>query len=102
MYEVEYVDGEKSTFYANLVSENMFAHIDEEGNHHLMMYKVTDHWFNEAAVKSKDDFLTTSSGTKFRRWTTQGVSLCIKYYDRNTTWVALKGIKEAYPIQLAQ
>ena len=66
------------------------------------MDKINNHWFDEATVKSQDDFVTTSSGTKFRRQTTQGVSLCIKWRNGNTTWLALKDIKEAYPVQLAE
>ena len=31
MYEVEYADGEKSALSANLIAENIFAQIDEEG-----------------------------------------------------------------------
>ena len=79
MCEVEYADGEKSALSTNLISENIFAHIDEEGNRHVLMDKITDHRFGEAAVKSQDAFVTTSSGTKRRRQTTKGVSLCIKY-----------------------
>ena len=32
----------------------------------------------------------------------QGVSLCIKWGNANTIWVALNDIKEAYPVQLKQ
>ena len=31
MYKVEYLDKEKSALSANLIVENMFAHIDKEG-----------------------------------------------------------------------
>ena len=66
------------------------------------MDKITDHRFDEAAVNSQDAFVTTSSGTKRRSQTTQGFSLCIKWHNGNTTWVALKDLKEDYPIQLAE
>ena len=29
MYKVEYEDGEKSAFFANLITGNMLSHIDE-------------------------------------------------------------------------
>ena len=66
------------------------------------MDEINDHHFDEAAVKSQDTFVTTSSGTKHRRQTTQGVILCIKWRDRNTTWVDLKEIKQDYPVQLME
>ena len=93
MYEVEYADREKYIFPTNLITENMFVQIDEEANHHVLMDKINYHWFDDAALKSQYAFVTTSYGTKIRRQTTQGVSLCIKCRNRNTTWVALKGIK---------
>ena len=77
----------------------MFAQIDEEGNRHVLMDEITDYWFGEATVKSQDTFVTTSSGTKRRRQTTQGVSWCIKWRDGNTTWVDLKYIKGQGPSQ---
>ena len=93
MYEVEYADGEKSALSANLIAKNMFAQINEEGNFHVLMDKITDHRFDEAEVKIQDALVTTNSGTKRRRQTTQGVCICIKWRDGNTIWVALKDIK---------
>ena len=101
MYEAGYAESEKSLFSDNLIIENMFAQIHEEGNLHMMMDKITDYWFDETAVKSQDAFVTTSSGTERRSQTTQGVSMCIKWHDGNTTWVSLNDSKEAYHFQLA-
>ena len=91
--KVEYADDKKSAFSANLIAENMSAHIDKEGNHHVLMDKISDHRFNEVAVKSQDTFVTTSSCTKQRRQTTQEFSMCIKWRDGNTTWLVLKDLK---------
>ena len=106
MCEVEYTYGEKSAFSTNLIAENMSVHIDEKGNCHVLMYKITDYLFDEVTVriaaKSQAAFMTTSSGTKHSRKKTQGVIMCIKWLDRSTTWVVLKDIKEAYPVQLAE
>ena len=68
----------------------------------MLMDKITDHRIDKAAVNSQDVFVTTSSGTKRRMQTTQGVSLCIKWRNSNTAWVALKDTKEDYPVQLAE
>ena len=79
MYKVEYADGEKFAFSANMTAENMVMQIDEEGNCHVLMDEITEHRFDEAAVKSQDAFVTTYSGTKRRIQMTKGVSLCIKW-----------------------
>ena len=56
MYKVEYVDGKNSDFSANLIAENMFTQINEEGKRHMLMDKITDYRFDEAAVKIQDAF----------------------------------------------
>ena len=101
MYKVEYTDRKKFALSANLIAENIFVQIYEEGNRHVLMDEITDHRFDEAVVKSQDAFVTITSGTKRTRQTTQRGSICIKWRDRNTLWVALKETKEAYPAQLA-
>ena len=53
-------------------------------------------------MKSQDAFVTAYSGTKRRIQMTKGVSLCIKWCNGKTTWVALKDIKEAHPVQLEE
>ena len=32
MYEVEYLDGECASLFANHIAENLFAQVDDEGN----------------------------------------------------------------------
>ena len=68
----------------------MFAHIDEEENRHVLMDEVTDDCFDEAIVKIQDAFVTTYSGTKCRSQTIQGVRVCIKSHDVNTTCMYVK------------
>ena len=77
MYEVKYADEKKSALFTNLIAENMFAHKDEEGNCHVLIEKITDHQFDDAAVKSQDMFVTTLSRIKRRRQTTQVLSLVL-------------------------
>ena len=85
MYEIEYTYSEKSAFSANLIAEKMLAQINEEVNRHVLMDDITDHRFDEVAVKSQDAIVITSSGTKCRRQTLKGVSICIKWRGGNTT-----------------
>ena len=54
----------------------------------MLMDEITDHRFDEASVKSQEAFVNTYSGTKRRSQTMKGVSLCMKWRNSNTTWVA--------------
>ena len=42
MYEFKYLDGYTSALVANLISENLFAPVDEEGNRSVLFDKILD------------------------------------------------------------
>ena len=44
----------------------------------------------------------TRTGTKRRRETTKGWEILIEWKDGSMNWVALKDVKESYPVQLAE
>ena len=98
MYEAEYVDGEKAALSRNHIAENLFAQVDDEGNRHVLMHEIIDHRTNGQEVKQQDAFLTTKMGTKRRRETTKGWELLVEWKDGSTTWVALKDMKESFPV----
>lgn len=54
MYEVEFIDGYKQAMQVNLIAENMFASVEEEGHQHLLLDFITGHRFTEEAVKKED------------------------------------------------
>ena len=102
MYEVEYLDGECASLSANHIAENLFAQVDDEGNRQVLMKEIIDYHTNGQEVKHQDAFITTRTGTKRRRETTKGWEILIEWKDGSTNWVALKDVKESYPVQLAE
>lgn len=44
---------------------------------------------------------TSDNGLKHWRRTTQGWELCVQWKDGSTTWVTLKDMKNAYPLEVA-
>ena len=97
MYEVEYLDGEWMSLAANNIAENLFAQIDDDRNHQVLMDEIIGHRSNEHAVKQQDTFIVTKTGTKRRKETTKGSELLIRWKDGETDWVALKDIKGILP-----
>ena len=63
MYEVEYQDGHALALAANLIAENLFAHVDEEGNRSVLLDKIIDVRTDGTQVLQQDALVTTSSGT---------------------------------------
>ena len=102
MYEVEYPDGTKVALAANYIAENLFAQVDDDGNRQVLMDEIIGHRTNGKEVKQQDAFVTTNTGTKRRRQTTIGWELLVQWKDGSTNWIALKDIKESYPVQVAE
>jgi hypothetical protein len=56
LHEVEFPDGMTDTFTANLIAENLYLQVDEEGNSYSIFSEIVDHK-SDGTVVSKDDVL---------------------------------------------
>ena len=102
MYEVEYPDGYKASLSANVIAQNMFAQVDDEGNRHVLFDAIIDHRVDGTEVKTMDAFIVNKSGHKRRRETTKGWEILLQWKDGSTTWVKLKDVKDSNPVPLAE
>ena len=102
MYEVEYEYVTKASLAANYIAENMFAQVDQEGNRHVLLDNIIYYRVNGREVKQQDSFITMRSGTKRRHETTIVWQLLVQWKDGSNNWVALKDLKESYPVQVAK
>jgi hypothetical protein len=102
VYEVEFPDGHRTSLAANAIAENLFLQVDDEGNRHVMLDEIIDHRTNGKEIKQQDAFVLTSSGTRRRRETTVGWEVLAQWKDNSSTWIAMKDMKESYPVQLAE
>ena len=102
LYEVEYIDGTVEIMPANLIAENLLAQVDEEGHRQMLMEEIIDHRKTSDAIEKINGFMVNkSSNTKRRVMTTKGWHICVQWKDGSTSWVTLKDLKNAYPIELA-
>jgi hypothetical protein len=102
LYDAEFQDGYRTSLAANSIAENLFAQIDDEGNWHVLFREIIEHCTNGKQFLQQDAFITTWTGTRRRRETTVGWELLVQWKDLSTTWVSLKDMKEAYPVQSAE
>jgi bifunctional pyridoxal-dependent enzyme with beta-cystathionase and maltose regulon repressor activities len=58
-YENEFADGTRDKYQANVITDNMFAQVDSEGNQFLLLQEITDH--------KKDHSVGSSCPTHVRR-----------------------------------
>jgi hypothetical protein len=102
MYEVEWLDGHKEQLTANIIAENLFAQVVQEGNQFALLDDIIEHRKTVQAVALQDAFRTSRSGMKVRVPTTKGWEICMQWKDGSTNWLELKDVKNAYPVQLAE
>ena len=54
VYEVDFEDGARQYYSANLIAENMYSQIGTEGNKYLLLSEIIDHAKDRRAIL-KDD-----------------------------------------------
>ena len=105
----ELEDGTRQQYGANIIAENMWRNVDNEGHHSDTLDSILDLRLKPNAVKN--GFITDKHGRRRMRKTTAGVDLLIAIKDRidasgkekiSKTWITLKDMKEDYPIKIAE
>lgn len=102
VYEVQYPDGTTEAMSANLIAENIIAQVDEEGHRNLMIDEIIDHRTDSSAIKKENGTFVTPNGVTRKKMTTRGWELLVQWKDGSTDWIALKDLKESFPIELAE
>jgi hypothetical protein len=102
VYQVEFADGSSAEYAANVIAEAIYAQVDDEGRHHLVLEDVIDYRKSTDACRVEDMWITSKNGNKHRCLTTKGWDLCVQWKDGSTSWVPLKDLKESNPIEVAE
>ena len=85
---------------ANLIAQNLFSQIDEEGHQHILLDDIIDYRRDERVIEKADAFVVMRNGVKWQCQTTQGWQLLCQWKNGSTNWVALKDMKNSYPVQV--
>jgi hypothetical protein len=101
LYTVEFPDGAKAECSANVITENIWAQCDIDGNQFQLLDVIIDHRKDGHAVQSANGFVTVN-GRKHMRKTTQGWHLSIQWKDGSTSWERLTDVKESNPVEAAE
>jgi hypothetical protein len=101
-YNVEFTDGTTEKYAANVIAENMYAQVDDEGNMFQLVLEIMDHKKDGTAIDISNGMVTSANGNTKPKIATQGWTLLVMWKDRSTSWVKLKGLKASNPIELAE
>ena len=102
IYEVEFPDGNYKEYAANVIIENLYAHVDDDGKSHAMLIGIIDHQSDDSAITKDEGSFITPHGTRRKRITTKGWRLKVEWDDGTSSWVPLKDLKESNPLYVAE
>jgi len=99
IYILEYPDGRVAEYGMNIIAENLLAQIDEEGFDCALLKEIIDCRFDSNTAVSRFDCESSNGAPVI---TTRGVDLQVIWHDQSTSWIPLKDMKAAYPIEVAE
>ena len=81
-YNVEFPNGQVKEYAANIIAENMLTQVDSDRYSLSLMDSIIDHQRDPSQViLIEDKYITTKSGQKQHRKTTEGWKLLIKWKE---------------------
>jgi hypothetical protein len=86
----------------NVIAENMYAQVDNEGNMFHLLDVFMDHKKDDTAIDIANGTVTTPSGNVKPKITTQGWQLLVLWKDKSMCWVKLQDLKASNPVELAE
>lgn len=101
VYTVQFPDGSKDEYTANMISESLYSSVDEEGRTYSLISGIVDHKKDETALSHKQAVTYVNGRTK-RKATTIGWHMLVQWNDGTQGWIPLKDIKESNPLETAE
>ena len=100
VYDVQFPDGSVKEYAANIIAENLYSQVDENGHSYTLLDNILDHKKTEQANDSR--YVTTRSGRRRLRKSTAGWKLLVSWKDGSQQWVPLSIMKESNPVDVAE
>ena len=101
-YLVEFEDGAIREYTTNLIAENIYSQIDDEGQHFTLIDEIIDHKRDNSALTQENGFIQTKSGNRVPKKTTRGWSFLVNWKDGCSSWVPLKDLRVSNPIEVSE
>ena len=101
-YEIEFTNGMHEKYQANVIAENMYAQVNDEGNEFLLLDEIMDHKSDGSAIQIADGMIMNTNGTKKPKKTTRGWFLLVQWKDRSVSWEKLSDLKASNPVEVAK
>ena len=100
--EIEFTDGAIKKHVANIITENVFAQVDSEGDMHAIMEEITNHWKDDSAAPTWDGMIAQEGCLERPKIAAKGWELLVQWKDRSLSWEKLKDLKVSNLIEVAK
>ena len=101
-FEVELKNGETEKIMADQISANIYSQLEYDGREIFQFKGIIDHKKDGYVLTKETGFTVLQLGHKKYRPTTRIWKVLVEWRDETTTWMDLKYVKEASPIELAE
>ena len=71
-YNFDFTDVSVDKYTSNIIAENMFTQVDDEGNQYLLINEITNHRKDNAAITISDGMTRGHNGNELPKITTRG------------------------------
>jgi hypothetical protein len=103
VFEVQFPDGHIAEYSTNVLAENLYSMVDDEGYETSIFKRIVDHRCDSSKALSKQEaWITSYNGNKVPRYTTKGWDMCVEWCDGSTSWIPLKDLKVSNPVETAE
>ena len=96
------LDGSTGQYTANVIVENIFSQVDEEGRQYALLSEITDHKKDASALSKDEGFTVSHNGRRVPKITTRGWKIQVEWKDGTTDWVPKNKLKAPNPMELAE
>jgi hypothetical protein len=101
-YDCVFNDGTMEHYTANIIAENLYLQVDNEGCLFLVLDEIIDHTKDNSAIPISNGFTVSFNGNCVPKKTTRGWKLLCQWKDGSTSWVPLVKLKDSNPVELAE
>jgi hypothetical protein len=102
-YLIEFKNGSVDEYTANVIAENIYSQVDDEGRNFSLLKEIGDHRKDDKVALAKEESYTISAnGNHVPKRTTKGWQLQIEWKDGTTEWTSLKRLKDSNPVETAE
>lgn len=102
IFTVRFPDGDEKDVAYNILAEQLYSQVDEEGNQYHLFQEIVGHRRLKTALDKADQFRINKDGKRIKKKTTSGWDLEVEWKDGTTSWLPLRELKETNAVEVAQ